>query len=204
SFTFKANDGLADSNVATVSISVTPVNDAPVAQDRSFTINEDPPSPFLTGNLLATDVDSTTLTYSIVAPPTNGTVTITNAATRASTYRPKFNLKGPDTFTYKASDASLDSNTAKVTITVTPVNDPPVPSPLVQELTTPEDTPISGQLAANDPEGDPVTFTLEAGPSNGTLTLAADGKFTFTPNANFSGLAQFLYRASDPSGASNL
>src|SRR5207249_8286613 len=104
----------------------------------------------------------------------------------------------------KASDGSLDSNVATVTITVTPVNDAPNPTPPVQELTTPEDTPINGRVVALDPEGDPVTYTLEAGPGNGTLTLAADGTFTFTPDANFSGVAEFVYRASDPSGASNL
>ncbi|MBN9520410.1 tandem-95 repeat protein [bacterium] len=204
SFTFKASDGLADSNVATVSITVAAVNDAPVAQDRAFTTAEDPVPPGLAGTLAATDVDGAALTYSVVAQPANGTVTITNAATGAFTYRPRFNFSGTDTFTYKARDGSADSNTATVTITVTPVNDAPFPSPVIRELTTPEDTPVSGQLAATDPEGDPVTFTLEAGPSNGTLSLAANGAFTFTPAADFSGVAEFVYRAADPSGASNL
>jgi uncharacterized delta-60 repeat protein len=204
SFTFKVNDGQVDSNIATVFVTVTPVNDAPVAPDRSFTIAEDLPSPFLQGTLLATDVDSTTLTYSIVASPANGSILSFNGTTGAFTYRPKPNFNGTDTFTYRASDGSLDSNTATVTITVTPVNDPPSPAPPVQNMTTPEDTPISGQLAANDPDGDPVTFTLEAGPSNGSLTLASNGAFTFTPNPNFSGVAEFVYRASDPSGAFNL
>ncbi len=203
SFTFKANDGAADSNVATVSVTVTAVNDAPVAQDRSFEFPEDPLPPGFAGTLVATDVDSAALTYSVVAQPANGTVTITNAATGAFTYRPRFNFTGTDTFTFKANDGSADSNTATVTITVTPVNDAPFPSPPLRELTTPEDMPVSGQLTATDPEGDPVTFTLEAGPTNGTLSLAPSGAFTFTPAANFSGIAEFAYRAADPSGAFN-
>src|SRR5207249_7776811 len=116
-FTYKANDGTADSNVATVSITVTAVNDAPVAVDDAFTTAEDTP---LTGNVLSNDTDvdtGTTLTAAIVANPTHGTVTL--VSTGAFTYTPAPNYNGSDSFTYKASDGTADSNVATVAITVT-------------------------------------------------------------------------------------
>src|SRR5439155_351553 len=137
SFTFKANDGSLDSNTATVTITVTPVNDAPVAQDGSLTTAEDTPK---TGTLVATDIDSASLTYSLVSTASaHGTVTITNVNTGAYSYAPAADYNGPASFTFKASDGSLDSNTATVTITVTPVNDAPVAQD--GSLTTAEDTP---------------------------------------------------------------
>ena len=70
-----------------------------------------------------TDVDTgDTLTYSIVDQGTNGDVSV--VAGKLS-YTPDFNYNGADTFTYKANDGTVDSNTATVNVTVTPVNDPP-------------------------------------------------------------------------------
>ena len=71
SFTYQANDGLVGSNVATVSITVTPVNDAPVAADAAKTTDEDVP---VDVTLSATDVDLDALTFSIVSSPANGTL----------------------------------------------------------------------------------------------------------------------------------
>src|SRR5262249_31582947 len=83
SFTFRGTDGQVDSNTQPVFVTAPAVNDAPSAPDRQFTISEDPASPFLQGTLVATDVDSTTLTYSIVAQPTHGTLTVFNGTTGA-------------------------------------------------------------------------------------------------------------------------
>jgi len=87
SFTFKANDGIADSNVATVSITVTPVNDAPLAAAGLLTTAEDTPA---TGMLTGFDFEGSSLTYSIVTPPSpaQGTVAITDAATGAYSFTP--------------------------------------------------------------------------------------------------------------------
>src|SRR5205085_1902834 len=105
SFTFKANDSIADSNLATITITVTPVNDAPVAQNATLTTAEDTAA---TGTLLATDVDSAGLTYSIVAGPAagQGTVSITNATSGAYSFTPAPNFNGTATFTFKANDGS--------------------------------------------------------------------------------------------------
>ncbi|KKU31339.1 MAG: FG-GAP repeat protein [Candidatus Amesbacteria bacterium GW2011_GWC1_46_24] len=120
SFTFKANDGIADSNVATISITVTPVSDTPVAQNASYSVDEDNN---LAVTLGASDVDGDTLTYSIVTSTLNGQVNLTG---NSVDYIPGDNYFGRDSFTFKVNDGTLDSNTATVDITVNSVNDAPV------------------------------------------------------------------------------
>src|SRR6185437_9159252 len=94
SFTFKANDGTLDSNIATVTITITAVDDAPVAADQVVATDEDNAK---TITLAATDVDTATaLTYSIVVGPTHGTLT---GAAPAVTYTPAANYNGADRFT---------------------------------------------------------------------------------------------------------
>ena len=142
SFTFKANDGQVDSNTATVSITVTPVNDAPVANGQSVTTNEDTAKAI---TLSASDVDGNGLTFTVVTEPTNGTL---SGTAPNLTYTPNANYNGPDSFTFKANDGTEDSNTATVSITVTPVNDAPVANG--QSVTTNEDTAKAITLAASD------------------------------------------------------
>ena len=122
-FTFKARDASVDSNVATVTITITPVNDAPVAANSTLTTLEDTTA---SGTLVATDADGDPLTYAILTNGSKGTATVTDATTGAFTYTPLANANGTDTFTFKANDSTIDSNTATVTITITPVNDAPV------------------------------------------------------------------------------
>ena len=120
SFTFKANDGTVDSNTATVSITISAVNNAPVASDQSVTTPEDTSVEI---TLSATDVDGDSLTYSIVGDPSHGTVTLSG---NTATYTPATNYNGADSFTFKANDGTVDSNTATVSITVSAVNNAPV------------------------------------------------------------------------------
>jgi hypothetical protein len=118
--TFKVNDGQADSNVATVTLTVRPVNDAPVAQDQTVTTDEDVALPIV---LVGADLDGDALTYAVLAAPSHGTLMGTGANL---TYMPASNYNGPDTFTFKVNDGQVDSNVATVAITVRPVNDVPV------------------------------------------------------------------------------
>src|SRR5207237_7597330 len=103
------------------------------------------------------------------------------------TYTPNGNYNGADSFTFKANDGSLDSTIATVNLTVTAVNDAPVAS--AASLSTTEDTPHSGSLAASDVEGNALTYTVLSGPAHGTLTSfnAATGAYTYAPNANYNG-----------------
>src|SRR4029077_11274271 len=113
SFTFKVNDSIVDSNVATVSITVTHVNHAPVATAQSVTTLEDTAKAI---TLSATDLDNDPLTYSVVVAPAHGTL---SGTAPNLTYTPAALYSGSDSFTFKANDGIVDSNIATVSITVT-------------------------------------------------------------------------------------
>jgi VCBS repeat-containing protein len=176
--------------VATVTITVTCVNDAPVAEDDSYTTDEDTPlvvpAPGVLGN--DSDVDGDTLTAVLVSGPSHGTLTLNPNG--SFTYTPEENFVGEDSFTYQAYDGVAYSNVATVTITVTPVNDAPVAQN--DSYTANEDTPLvvpaPGVLGNDsDVDGDTLTAVLVSGPSHGTLTLNPNGSFTYTPAENFFG-----------------
>jgi len=114
SFTFKANDGTVDSNIASVDITVNPTNDAPVAQDGTASTDEDTPVAI---TLSASDIDGDGLTYAVVTPPAHGAL---SGTAPNLTYTPSGDYNGPDSFTFKANDGTVDSNIASVDITVNP------------------------------------------------------------------------------------
>src|SRR5207244_8313921 len=120
SFTFTVKDATLVSTAATVTITVTPVNDPPVANAQSVTTAEDTAAPIV---LTGSDVDGDALTFTIATQPAHGTLTGTAPNV---TYTPALNYNGPDSFTFTVKDATLVSTAATVTITVTPVTDPPV------------------------------------------------------------------------------
>ena len=200
-FTYTANDGSLDSNLATVSITITPVNDAPVAGDASATTLEDTA---LILDLVAhsSDIDADTLTPSIVQGPANGV--LTQNADGTYTYTPNANYFGTDSFTYRVSDGEFDSNLATVSLTVAAANDAPLAADDV--ATTAEDTALVINVRANDQDIDSATLStlLVAGPQHGALALNPDGSFTYTPNANFFGQDSFTYRLRDEELESNL
>jgi len=117
SFTYKAYDGALYSNVATVTIHVTCVNDAPVAQDDRYTTNEDTPLlvPAPGSSATTTTWTVTRLTAVLVSGPAHGTLTLNPDG--SFTYTPAENFCGEDSFTYKAYDGALYSNVATVRIT---------------------------------------------------------------------------------------
>ena len=196
SFTYKVNDGELDSNVSTVTVTVTAVNDAPVANDMTATMDENkiagryqPVTIFLN----ATDVDGDDLTYSVVGSPTNGTLGSING--NQIIYTPTQDYYGEDTFTYKANDGTVDSNTATVTVTVNAINDAPVSNDITFSLT--EDTSTQINLDANDVDGDVLSYSILSLASNGTLSASAEGIATYTPSINWNGTDTFTYKAND-------
>ncbi|MFT5533442.1 MAG: VCBS repeat-containing protein [Burkholderiaceae bacterium] len=203
SFTYRANDGSADSNVATVSISVTPVNDPPVAVPDSYTTAED--TLLVGATVLAndTDVEGNPLTAALVTQADHGTVVMNVDGT--FTYTPNANYNGPDSFTYRASDGSADSNVATVSISVTPVNDPPVA--VNDNFVTGQNRTLNGpSVLANDTdvEGNPLTATLVGGAQHGVVVVNNDGTFTYTPNKDYHGPDSFTYLANDGAANSNV
>src|SRR5437867_4412667 len=212
SFTYKANDGQVDSPTnATVSITVTPVNDAPgtsggVVADDSYTTHEYTTLTVPAPSLLATDtdVDGDPLTATLVNAPAHATPL--HDALPIFTYTPALNYNGPDSFTYKANDGQVDSPAnATVSITVTPVNDAPGTSGGVvadDSYTTPEDTTLTvaapGVLANDtDVHDSPLTAILGNRPAQGTLSLNNDGSFTSTPAPHYPYTTLFRSKAND-------
>ena len=201
SFTYTITDG-ALTATAKVTITVTGVNDPPVAVDDKFTTAEDTKLIVAAPGVLAgdTDADGDPLTASLATGPTNGTVTVNGDG--SFTYTPNGNFNGPDSFTYKIEDGKGGSDIGQVDISVTAVNDAPVAAG--QKLTTNEDIKLDGTVTATDADGDTLTFKLGTGPTNGTLVFNSDGTFSYTPALNKSGTDSFTFTASDGTATSNV
>jgi hypothetical protein len=189
SFTFKVSDGQTDSAPATVSITVTAVNDSPEAADDTAATSEDT---FVEINVLAndSDPDGDTLSISAASGASHGGLQF-NAG--KVWYFPARDFHGTDSFTYAIKDPSGATDTATVRVTVTPVNDAPIARGF--STSTQEDTPRSLQLSAIDPDGDPLTYAVTA-PAHGTLSGVAPG-LSYTPHANYHGPDSFTFTASD-------
>ena len=195
SFAFRVNDGLADSNTATVTIAVRAVNDVPVASNRSLTTDEDTPAPVA---LAAVDVDSNTLTYTVLIPPANGQLTGSGALL---TYTPGQDFSGSDQFTFRANDGAANSNTATVAISVKAVNDAPVATD--GALVTDQGAPATVSLSAWDVDSTNLVYSIVDAPQNGTIA-GGGATWAYTPAAGFSGSDRFTFKASDGTAESNL
>ncbi len=197
SFTYQVSDGKGGFATATVTLNVAGVNDAPIAGTTALSVNEDT---VLAGRLVATDADGDTLTFALTPGqgPTHGTLNLQPDGTYL--YTPAANYHGTDTFTYTVSDGNGGTVTQTVAIAVASVNDAPV----AQNATVSgnEDTTITGHVTATDIEGDNLTFSVPASgrPAHGTVTMAADGSYSYVPHANYNGTDSFTYRVSDGNG----
>jgi len=200
SFTYTVKDGKGGVDTATVNVTVTAVNDAPVAQTGIVTTTAEDNS--VTGSVTSSDVDGGTPNYSVSGNPANGSVTMNPDGTY--TYTPNANFNGSDSFDYTVNDGKGGVDTATVNINVTAVNDAPVAASAT--FTGLEDAAaISGTLTATDVDsGDTQTFTLGSNPSNGNVTLNANGTFDYVPNANFNGTDSFQYIVTDAAGATSI
>jgi VCBS repeat-containing protein len=154
----------------------------------------------VSGNVLTNDTDidipPASLTAVLVAGPTHGTLISFNA-NGSFVYRPNGNYNGIDTFTYKMNDGQPPSNTATVTITVTPVNDPPVAGNVAIAVT--QGQSVSGQMLATDIDNLALTYSIGANPAFGTITLlnTATGAFTYKANDNAPLADSFTVTVSD-------
>jgi hypothetical protein len=179
--------------VATVSVTITSVNDAPVAVDDSATTAEDTP---IVLNLVAndTDVDSTTLAVVSLTAPLHGSAVVNADGT--VTYTPFANFFGTDGFDYTLSDGHGGQDVGSVSVSITAVNDPPQAVDDTAELA--EDGSVLIDVRANDsdPDGDALKLTAVSAPVHGTAVIDG-GAVRYTPVANFSGRDSFTYTVGD-------
>jgi len=173
-FTYHANDGTVDSNVATVDITVNCVNDAPVAVNNNYTHDEDTQ---LVGNVITddtgegldSDVDvGDSLSMFSNTDVSHGTLVINADASGAFRYDPNDDYCGTDSFTYVITDnpsttpESLTSNTATVAITVTCVNDPPTLTSVTPGTQTAAYSDYIGTVTVEVNDVDDTSTTLAA------------------------------------------
>jgi hypothetical protein len=190
SFTFRAFDGLATSVPATVSIIVDPVNDPPVATPQTVVTNEDGSVAIV---LSGSDVEGSALRYTVVTQPTKG---VLSGTPPNLTYRPNANVNGADSFTFRVNDNTVNSVAdATVGISITPVNDPPVATPL--SVSTRIETAVAIKLAGTDvDDNSTLTFEVVGQPANGTLS-GIPPNLSYLPKAGYTGNDSFTYRARD-------
>ncbi|WP_341907400.1 Ig-like domain-containing protein [Fluviicola taffensis] len=179
---------------AIISFVVSPVNDAPIVDDENITTPEETPVSGDVTDAGDSDPDGTPLTVNTtpVDGPNNGTIVVNTNGTY--TYTPNVNFNGTDTVVVSVCDAGTPLPAICVNdtifITVTPINDAPTVDN--ENITTPEETPVSGDVTDagdSDPDGTPLTVntTPVDGPNNGTIVVNTNGTYTYTPNTNFTG-----------------
>jgi hypothetical protein len=196
-FTYKANDGTSDSNIATVTMSVSAEDDEPNTNDVSTTTDEDVA---IVINLTADEYDGQNYSFGIIANPSNGTVSLSGTT---ATYTPNQDWNGTDTFTFEATDDRImfgKRNVATATITVNAINDAPTSSEV--SGSSDEDTAIDVALSATDVDQDNLTYSIVSDVSNGTTSISGS-TLTYTPNQDWNGTDTFTYKVNDGTVDSN-
>lgn len=196
SFTYSVTAGGQTTPAATVTLHVASVNDAPVAEDGAVTTPEDTAVAI---TLQSSDLENAPLTYTILTAPSDGTLSGGSGAAR--TYTPAANAHGTRSFTFHVSDGAGGTDTATVSIEITPVNDAPT---LVEErLMTEAATPITVAVLDNDVDVDGDAFSLESvtAPAHGTAVIDGD-EVVYTPEPGFVGVEEVSYVVTDEHGAS--
>lgn len=143
-FSFKVNDGLVDSNTATVTLSVTSVNDRPVASAQTVTTPDHVPvSISLTGQ----DVETAALQFALVTPPAHGTLA---GSPPGLVYTSTQGYSGPDSFTFAVSDGELTSLVTAVSIQVSPVGITFIRHPLSKKINETESATFEVEVTGSD------------------------------------------------------
>ena len=187
-FLYRATDGSDGEAEARVDLIVKPVNDPPVAGDQNYTLNRNSERDVF---YQASDPDGDELTFTVVDPPDHAELW---TYPKLATYYPNAGFVGQDHFTYRARDGRTESRLATVSFTVLDANNPPKTRDL--SLTNKVNRPVTITLSATDADEDPLTFEIVQPPAHGSLE--SDGPVqVYTPEPDFVGLDEFLFRVSD-------
>ncbi len=186
-------------------------NKIPEAIPDAFTIKEDTAEFF---NVIAndTDMDEDTLSVTAVSEPSNGTAEIVEGSMTEVTYTPDADFHGSDSFTYEVSDGYGGTDTGRVDVTVTPVNDAPDASnDIFTVLENASATSLN--VIANDIDVDGDTLSISvvnevaviSSPSNGAAVIkpGSTTEIMYTPKGNFRGSDSFTYEVSDGNGGTD-
>lgn len=191
---YRAFDGELYSEPAIIDIVVDQTIFQPVAEPDTLSTAEDLELRIEPDALLANDrqVAGDYVTIEIVLEPGLGSL-VSNGS--GWTYTPDPDVNGLDRFQYRLAQAGLVSEAVVVEIEIAPVNDTPVATPA--SFTGYETAELLGELAAFDADGDQLTFHVAAPPAHGTLSVSAEGSFSYQPNPGYAGSDGFSFTASD-------
>ena len=209
-FSYQVENEFGLTGQAVVQVNITPVNDAPVAFDDNYTIDADlaPVTIAAPGLLLNdSDIDGDVLAVSVtpITSPALGDVTFNQDG--SFVYTPNSNFVNIDTFEYQVSDGNQLTDTATVTITTADFNGH-IPIASNDSYTTNEDEPLTvsanESILVNDSDNDDdistLTISVLSAAQNGSVIIAEDGSFDYSPLPNFTGLDSFAYQITDPNG----
>jgi len=198
-FKFKVNDGLLDSNVATIQIIINNENDPPVIENQYLTIDEDTSYTLL---LAVNDPENDPLFFKMLVTGQNGNATIIDPIKGKVIYTPKPDMSGLDFFVYSVTDNQSEAQSATVTVSIQPVNDPPVA--LQQQVDIFANASMTITLTAYDIDSPTAGFkyALIETPSHGYAT-GDPPLIIYKPNNDFVGLDQLKFSVNDNEGGSD-
>lgn len=200
----KTSVGAADIFVSKINFFSSAPNTNPVANSDVYTTSQN--TPLNGASVLNNDTDAEqpqgSWTASLVTDVSNGSLTLNADGT--FTYTPDSGFSGADSFVYQVNDGAGGTAQATVTINVSATpNTPPVATD--DGYTVTSGVALTGNVTTNDTDADGDTLTVSqiSGPNSGSLTLNADGSFSYTSNAGFSGSDSFVYQVDDGKGGTD-
>jgi gliding motility-associated-like protein len=200
--TYQICEVLNPTNCDQAVVTITVVNDPPIANTDSVSTDEDSPiTIFILANDTDVDGNLDTTSVNITQQPSNGTINV-DPITGAITYTPNPDFNGIDTLIYEVCDLGTPAlcDTAIVIFTVNPINDAPIAN--ADYANTYEDTPVLIGILNNDTDLDgnidSTTVTVINSPLNGTISIdPVNGAITYTPNPGFFGTDTMIYQICD-------